>query len=850
MVLQEDGPISLEDVQNEFGGDDPINFNEYYPNAYTGYSGHENDLLLWLKFDSSIVQDFSSHNHSISKFTGTTPTLEGVDNKKGDSHLKISANTGYVINQSTKYVIPDGTAELSVCFWMRNQGSDDRLFRYRPSLIVFGNYANTNCGFDMTNITNIWTSPLFHTEWKHYVFTVIVANGDSSTKVYIDGIDNTNSWSKGTNAGIPTGFTNSGAESSGTKFGLFFNHYYYAGDYTQYFQGDVDDFRIYNKALSQTEVQHVIGYTTPLSQNSQLLIKENTDPIDLSTFYGLELSKVTFEYPPNPMTTHVDNGMYTGASTSYNWSTGPHYAFDKVIADSNRWISQDGTYDFTTGVYNNSRGLTDIYGTKHFGEWIQIRFLNKNKMDHCLIYPVGVYPSANDGVILGTNKGTYFGTDGTWVVISSFYDKSYTANVGTKINIDTGGAEYKYYAVVGKVVSRNFSMTELKFFSTTPTINTNGLEFYIDTMSSSSYSGSGSTIYNLLNGAETATLAGTYSLDTSLSGVRGIRLFNTSGTRTSNVSRVNVNKTINITTVSIWLYIHSIPTTVYILDSRTGMSSGYIYNGGSGPDWATGKLYVNGGSQQSILWSSIATTGVWRNITFVANNPGFDSMNLFSRYSNNEGLNVTFGPIMIYNRELSEEENRQNYNYYCEAFGLRKDTVEYPPMALTSNNSNGYICTKSSINSTSWDAWKAFNKIIGNEGYHSSGNTYRSSDGAYISNKYLTDTSNTNHSGEWLQLQLPVAKQMVYCTLAPRTGFNYRCPRSGVVMGSNTGVNGSWVLVTEFSNKSYSDGVETEIIIDSNEAYLYYVLLCKTISTHSTSATTLNISEVKYFAHH
>ena len=171
-------------------------------------------------------------------------------------------------------------------------------------------------------------------------------------------------------------------------------------------------------------------------------------------------------------------------------------------------------------------------------------------------------------------------------------------------------------------------------------------------------------------------------------------------------------------------------------------------------------------------------------------------------------------------------------------------------MALTSNNSNGYICTRSSLYSSSWDAWKAFNKIIGGEGYHSSANTYMTSYGAYISNKYLTDTSNTNHSGEWLQLKLPVAKQMVYCTLAPRTSFNYRCARSGVVMGSNTGVNGSWVLLTEFSNKSYSNGVETEIMIDSNQAYLYYVLLCKTVSTHSTSANTLNISEVKYFAHH
>lgn len=829
MVLQQDGPISLEDVQNEFGGDDPINFNEYYPNAYTGYPGHEDDLLGWYKFDGNL-NDSSGNNQHISS-TITTSTADFVKGSRSLYGTSTSA-TGNVgtINLSNR--------SFTITVWMKLNSLNGYFFsqgttystnkRLHIGIITSGVYTLAFYNNDL-NSTGSYTSDL--NKWIHLAFIVEKnSSGLSDRYIYRNGIL------------IGSDFNRANFTGSGT---LKINGY----TTTTGFKGYIDDFRVYNRALSQTEVQHVMGYTTPLFQNSQLLIKENTDPIDLSTFYGL--SKLIFEYPPYPMTTHVDNGMYTGASTSYGWWTGQHYAFDKVIADSNRWVTQDGTYDSTTGVYKNSRGLTDIYGTKHFGEWIQIRFLNKNCMDHCLIYPVGVYPSAKDGVILGTNKGTSIGTDGTWVVISSFYDKSYTANVGTKINIDTGGVEYKYYAVVGKVVLRNFSMTELKFFSTTPTINTNGLEFYIDTMSSSSYSGSGSTIYNLLNGAETATLAGTYSLDTSLSGVRGIRLSNTSGTMTSNVSRVNVNKTINITTVSIWLYIHSIPSSsVYILDSRTGMTGGWIKNGGAGSDWATGKLYINGGNQQSILWSDVNTTGVWRNITFVANNPGFDSMNLFSRYGNNEGLNVTFGPIMIYNRELSEKENRQNYNYYCEAFGLRKDTVEYPPMALTSNNSNGYICTRSSLYSSSWDAWKAFNKIIGGEGYHSSANTYRTSDGAYISNKFLIDITSSYHFGEWLQLQLPVAKQMVYCTLAPRTGFNYRCARSGVVMGSNTGVNGSWVLLTEFSNKSYSDGVETEIIIDSNEAYLYYVLLCKTVSTHSTSANTLNISEVKYFAHH
>jgi len=127
--------------------------------------------------------------------------------------------------------------------------------------------------------------------------------------------------------------------------------------------------------------------------------------------------------------------------------------------------------------------------------------------------------------------------------------------------------------------------------------------------------------------------------------------------------------------------------------------------------------------------------------------------------------------------------------------------------------------------------------------------TYNASNGSYISNKSLTDITSTIHQGEWLQIQLPVAKQMVYCTVAPRTNFTTRVPRSGVIMGSNTGVNGSWVVLTNFSNKSYSNNVETEIMIDSNQAYVYYVLLCKTLMPNANS-NTMNISEIKYFAHH
>jgi len=385
-----------------------------------------------------------------------------------------------------------------------------------------------------------------------------------------------------------------------------------------------------------------------------------------------------YEYPQFGLTSHVDSGYYIFQSTYYNHTYGNSKAFDRV--DSTSWVSQDGTYHSNTGVYNNTRGLTDITGVKHFGEYIGMRCLSKTNMKYVVIScHLSELNGPINGVILATNTQNVGdvnrGLDGSWVVVANFMNQAYSTLIGNRIDIETNNIEYRYYAIVITKVLRAPKIHEIRFFATNPTINTDGLQMYIDPMDLTCYSGSGSTMYNIMNTSENATLAGSYSNDTNPMYWRTIRLSNTSSTDTSNVSRLQINKTItNITTISMWIKIHSIPSNNwYLLDSRTGMASGWIKNGGAGSDWSSGKLYKNGGSQQSVSWDVMigsGTVGFWQNITLVANNPGTDSMTMFSRYSNNEGLNVTFGPIMIYNREITEQENRDNYNYYCEMFGL------------------------------------------------------------------------------------------------------------------------------------------------------------------------------------
>ena len=206
-------------------------------------------------------------------------------------------------------------------------------------------------------------------------------------------------------------------------------------------------------------------------------------------------------------------------------------------------------------------------------------------------------------------------------------------------------------------------------FGNGPRIVTSGLVLSLDAADRNSYPGSGASLYDMSGTGITSTLAGTYSF-TSTANVSCIRLTNTSGTATSNVSRINCSSITTITTVSIWYYQHTtLPIARYLLDARTGGTNGYIHTGGFGPDWATGALYKNGISL-SVSWANLDITGVWQNIVVIANTPMTDDINLFSRYSNDEGLDVSFSTVNIYNRALSSSEILQNYNAQKSRFNL------------------------------------------------------------------------------------------------------------------------------------------------------------------------------------
>lgn len=211
-----------------------------------------------------------------------------------------------------------------------------------------------------------------------------------------------------------------------------------------------------------------------------------------------------------------------------------------------------------------------------------------------------------------------------------------------------------------------------------PKIITNGLEFCFDAINPKSYSG-GSVIRDLSGNNKNGTLNGTYSL-TNVQGVRGILFTSTS----SPVSNLVQSNTINLRTISIWYNRRSGGFgSAYILDTRNDMSAGYITSsGGFGPGsggWDTSIVYQNGinistGIPLNNLVAS-STTGLfaenfWRNVTIV-NNANYNcTIRFFSRFTDNEAVNVAISHITAYNKALTPKEVLDNYNALKGRFNL------------------------------------------------------------------------------------------------------------------------------------------------------------------------------------
>lgn len=186
-------------------------------------------------------------------------------------------------------------------------------------------------------------------------------------------------------------------------------------------------------------------------------------------------------------------------------------------------------------------------------------------------------------------------------------------------------------------------------------IVTDSLVARLDAGDSVSYSGQGTVWKDASgNGRDTALINTTFS-----PGNWGTMAFNGS-------SSYAIIPSITARSVFMFVYIDAGQVASrYLIDARPGSGSGYIYSRGVG-SWTN--FYVNG-LAVTVAYASIPT-GAW--IGFYAETTAqfTSTINLMSRYSNNEFLAGKLGPVMVYNRALTPAEISQNFNALKGRYGL------------------------------------------------------------------------------------------------------------------------------------------------------------------------------------
>ena len=235
------------------------------------------NLKLWFLFNDDLVEKITNTTYTLTQ--GTPNYIAG----KFDKGLNIIDDTKLNILNHTDIIV-EGQTELSFSFWLNNLDQnvrDQTLFRYRPTNILLryssqyetiGTFGITLEGGSMTKVIGNITS------WSHFGF---IFNGDT-WNIYINGIDDTSNWTNNSSTTtLDDGFTN-----DNNTFGLFYND---AAGGMEYFRSSIEDFRIYDKALTAQEISDIYNDTEPLVGGSSSSTTSGTiDTTNMLVWYKFD----------------------------------------------------------------------------------------------------------------------------------------------------------------------------------------------------------------------------------------------------------------------------------------------------------------------------------------------------------------------------------------------------------------------------------------------------------------------------------------------------------------------------------------------------------------------------------
>jgi hypothetical protein len=249
-------------------------------------------------------------------------------------------------------------------------------------------------------------------------------------------------------------------------------------------------------------------------------------------------------------------------------------------------------------------------------------------------------PSGGHTIYLMGNAST--------TVSPSIYTVTSNSELINLINIIAGQS----YTTVTEVLNYVNSNNDIYLDSD---ISQNAVAIF-DSYNPQSYPGNGSTWYDISGNGNNITL------------------YNSPSYTNNNISFDGVNDYGKITSttyrsISLWGYhTNSGPSSwKYLFDARAGMGSGWFANNSQGSNWSS-TMYING-SSVSKDWSNVPVNS-WFHIYIQADNTYTGTINLMSRYSNNEQLGGYLNSIELYSTTKTSDEIALLFNSKRNRFGL------------------------------------------------------------------------------------------------------------------------------------------------------------------------------------
>ena len=259
MALQSSGPISLLDIQNEFGGTNPIGINEYYGAAagvpasgtisfddFYGTSSGPSTNGLQLYFDIG----------NSSSYSGSGSTLNDLSSNGNNSTLVnsptyVSSNGGYLSFNGTSQYFDFFAANLgsvaTIDMWVQIRGINNEMpFGWNQydvyatgGAMGYNTFGNDVHGLTSTQVTNLGIV----NNWKHLVFVMRTDVSYTNNKIYVNKVQQTLSQVQGSETSSRRNFNSGNGRSPGSRQGTSYLMPLY-----------LSSFKVYNRELTQTEI--------------------------------------------------------------------------------------------------------------------------------------------------------------------------------------------------------------------------------------------------------------------------------------------------------------------------------------------------------------------------------------------------------------------------------------------------------------------------------------------------------------------------------------------------------------------------------------------------------------------